>query len=101
MSKATKPTDTELSEYLRLDAAIKGLENARDTIKAKIKAFGPFESNAFNVTFTSVEQNRVVDAGTLLEALGPVKVTELQLIKTSSYDKIGVKRKEVGIKKAS
>ena len=100
MSKQVKPTDAQLSEYLKLDQEIKRLEKAREAIKSQIKAFGPFESAQFLVEFKTIEQNRVVDAATLLERVGPVKCTELELIKTSTYEKISVDRKETGLKSA-
>jgi GH15 family glucan-1,4-alpha-glucosidase len=86
--------EQKLIKYLALKQQIADLEKQIKPIKSEIEAAGPMETENFSVRIMEVEQNRVVDAGTLLEALGPVMVTEKALIRTSTYNKLDVKRKE-------
>jgi hypothetical protein len=87
-------SDAKLSSFLAIKQQIADLEKELKPLKSEIEAHGSFESKSFKVEIVEVETNRVVDANTLLEKLGPVKVTELELIKTSTYNKVNVKRIE-------
>jgi len=87
-------TEKELARYLAIKQQIADLEKELKPIKQAIETKGSFETKDFRVFVTEIEQNRTVDCNTLLERLGPVKVTELELIKTSTYNKIKVERKE-------
>jgi hypothetical protein len=87
-------SDAKLSNFLAIKQQIADLEKELKPLKSEIEASGSFETKQFKVEIVEVEQNRVVDANTLLEKLGPVKVTELELIKTSTYNKVNVKRIE-------
>lgn len=87
-----------LFQFLSLKEQIATLEKQIAPIKKQIEAAGSLETDQFVVEIKEVEQNRTVDCLTLLERLGPVKVTELELVKTSTYNKVSVKQKLVEAK---
>jgi hypothetical protein len=87
-------SEKQLAEFLSLKQTIADLEKQLAPLKTAIEKSGSFETKNFKVVVSQVETNRVVDANTLLDRLGPVKVTELELIKTSTYNKVKVERIE-------
>lgn len=87
------PVNKMLEMYLDFKEQIAMLEKQIAPIRKEIEANGSLETDMFTVEVKEVEQNRVVGADVLLEKLGPVKVTELELIKTSTYNKVTVKQK--------
>lgn len=94
--KLVLPSDVALAEYIAAGLEMKRLEKIRETIKSQIEALGGnFETSQFVVLTNQYETNRVVDAATLLERVGPVKCTELQLITTSTARRISVEQKQV------
>ena len=93
-------TNETLFQFLSLKEQIAALEKQIKPLKEEIEQAGSLETDQFVVEIKEVEQNRTVDCLTLLERLGPVKVAELELIKTSTYNKVSVKQKLVKPKAA-
>jgi hypothetical protein len=80
-------------QYMQLRDQIKLLETKKEEIASTLKALGSMETEGFAVILKEIEQNRVVGADTLLERVGIVKCTELDLITKSTYVKLDVKAK--------
>lgn len=84
-----------LARFLAIRQEIKRLEKEQEGIKSQIEALGGnFETDLFRVETKEYETNRVVDCETLLLKVGPVKCTELGLIRTSVAKRLNVERKE-------
>lgn len=93
MSLTTETINTLSKKYLEIKEQIKALEAIEADLKKDLLAVGTTETNEYKIEVKEVVQNRVVSANELLEALGPVVVTEHGLIKESKYDKLVVKGK--------
>jgi hypothetical protein len=93
-------TNQTLISFLTIKEQISALEKQLKPLKEEIEANGSMENDQFSVIIQEIEQNRVVGADELLLKVGIVKVTELELIKTSTYNKLIVKVKAAAVKAA-
>lgn len=89
----TRSVDARALEYLELQERSKDILKRLDAMKAEFKAEGPIETENYRVEVVPVTQERMAGVTECISKLGEQLLRGVDLIKTSSYEKVVVKRK--------